>query len=482
MQHLNTAISTVIGKTSFLRTLGVIAATSLAGIAFGAKQDGDAGVAAATDFTKREVAEIWRDPTFQKQFVGGYGVNAEIEPRVTKEEVALLEKVRPLMADSLPKAEEAMLAGMKPNCSAILDFTLGGMLFQQDKLVDALVSYRKAVEKFPTFRRAFRNIGLISVRNSDFEGAIAAFNKMIELGGADPYSYGLLGFSHASRQDFQPAESAYRNALLLQPDNIEWRLGLTRCVFKQGKFDDAAALLDVLIQKFPDKADFWLLQAHTYLGMKQPIKAAMNLEAMDVLGKSSLDSLYTLGDIYLTDNLPDLALGAYTRALALDPAQPAARPMRSAEQLAARSGMPQARKLVEAIKLARKDAVDDADKRKLLKLEARLSMADGGGNESTAAVLEEILKLDPLDGEALMLLAQHYASHGQPDKAMLYYERAAGLEQFAANAKVRHAQLYVGQSRFSEAIQLLRQAQEIKPREDVARYLEQVERISKARR
>jgi len=168
MQHLNTAISTVIGKTSFLRTLGVIAATSLAGIAFGAKQDGDAGVAAATDFTKREVAEIWRDPTFQKQFVGGYGVNAEIEPRVTKEEVALLEKVRPLMADSLPKAEEAMRAGMKPNCSAILDFTLGGMLFQQDKLVDALVSYRKAVEKFPTFRRAFRNIGLISVRNSDF--------------------------------------------------------------------------------------------------------------------------------------------------------------------------------------------------------------------------------------------------------------------------------------------------------------------------
>ena len=440
---------------------------------------------AATSFQKEELAKVWNDPIFQKQFVAGYGVNAEIEPRVTKEEVAILEKVRPMMADSLPTAEAELLKAMKPDCSPILDYTLGGILFQQDKLPEALQSFRKAVEKFPTFRRSFRNIGLISVRNGDYEGAIGAFNKMIELGGADPYSYGLLGFSHASRQDFQPAESAYRNALLLQPDNVEWRLGLTRCVFKQGKFDDAAALLDVLITNYPEKSDFWMLQAHTFLGMKQPLKAAMNLEAMDELGSSTLDSLYTLGDIYLTESLPELAFGAYARAVAMTPEQPVARAMRSAEQLAARGGMGQARKLVEAIRTAKKDQLDDADKRKILKLDSRLAMATGNGGAESAAMLEEIIRLDPLDGEALMLLAQHYASTGKEgdvDRAMLYYERAAGIDQFAANAKVRHAQIFVSQSRFSEAIQLLRQAQEIKAREDVARYLEQVERIAKSRR
>ena len=436
----------------------------------------------ATTFQKAELERIWSDPTFQRQFVGAYGINAELEPRVTKEEVAILEKVRPLMADNLPAAEAELRKSMKPDCSAILDYTLGGVLFQQDKLVDALVSFRNAVQKFPSFRRAYRNVGLISVRNQDFEGAIAAFNRMIELGGADAYSYGLLGFSHANRQDFQPAESAYRNALLLQPENIEWRLGLTRCVFKQGKFDDAAALLDVLITNYPDKTDFWMLQAHTYLGMKQPLKAAMNLESMDELGKSTLDSLYTLGDIYLSENLPGLAYGAYARAIALNPAQPVARPMKSAEQLAARGGNGEARKLVESIRAAKGDSLEDGDRRKLLKLDSRLAMALGSGGEEAAGMLEEILKIDPLDGDALMLLAQHYGSHGQPDKAMLYYERAAGIEQFAANARVRHAQLFVSQSRYPEAIQLLRQAQEIKPREDVARYLEQVERISKSRR
>ncbi len=40
--------------------------------------------------TEADLDAIWNDPTFQKQFIGGYGVNAEIEPRVTKEEVALI--------------------------------------------------------------------------------------------------------------------------------------------------------------------------------------------------------------------------------------------------------------------------------------------------------------------------------------------------------------------------------------------------------
>ena len=55
---------------------------------------------------RSDVDAIWNDPVFKKQFVGGYGINAEIEPRVTPDEVEILEKVRPLMADDLPKAED----------------------------------------------------------------------------------------------------------------------------------------------------------------------------------------------------------------------------------------------------------------------------------------------------------------------------------------------------------------------------------------
>ncbi len=426
---------------------------------------------------------IWNDPIFKRQFIAGYGINSEIEPRVTADEVKILETVRPLMAVDLPKAEETLKKVLKPDCSAILDFTLGGIQFQQERMDDALGNYRRAVEKFPSFRRAWRNMGLINTRNGKYEAAISAFTRMIELGGGDAYAFGLLGFAYSAKRDFQPAEASYRNALLLQPDNTEWRLGLTRCVFKQGKFEDAATLLADLITRYPDKAEFWLLQAHSYIGMKQPLIAAQNLEAVDQLGHSTVDSLHTLGDIYMVEgNLMGLAASAYRRAIDLDATQPPARALRSAEGLAASGAFAQAREIAAHIRASWATRLSDGDRGKLLKLEARLSMADGFGSAETARILEEIVALDPLDGDALIQLGQHYARQNEAERAVFYYERAAGIEAFEIAAKTRHGQLLVGLGRYMDALPLLRRAQELKPREDMARYIEQVERIAKSKR
>ncbi len=425
--------------------------------------------------------DLWHDPTFQKQFIAGYGVNADVEPRVTPEEIEILEQVRPLMGVDLPKAKVLLEKSVNKDSSAIFDVTLGGICFQQDNVDQALACFREAVRKFPSFRRAWRNLGLAYIRKGNQDEAINAFTRMIELGGGDAYSYGLLGFAYASKDDYQAAEVAYRNAMLLQPQNTEWRLGLTRCVFKQEKFEDAATLLKVLIERHPDKADFWLLQAHTYLGMKKPLLAAVNLEAVDRMGKASAETLHTLGDIYVSEDLMDPAVRAYCRAIEVDVAQPLARPIRDAEALASRGALPQARRVSVFIRKTMEAKIGDVDRRKLLKLEARLSMADGGATQETAKVLEEVVKLDPLDGEALMLLGKYFSEKQQPDRAIFWYERASSIESFEANAKLRHAQILVGMKRCGEAVPLLRRVQEIKPREDIARYLEQVERASRAK-
>jgi tetratricopeptide (TPR) repeat protein len=116
----------------------------------------------------------------------------------------------------------------------------------------------------------------------------------------------------------------------------------------------------------------------------------------------------------------------------------------------------------------------------VLKLKARLAVASGGG-DSEVGVLEQIVELDPLDGEALILLGQHSSRHGAPEKAVFYFERAAGLEQFEADAKLRHAELLVNQGKYAEALPLLRRSHELKPRDYVEKYLEQVERVAKGR-
>jgi biopolymer transport protein ExbB/TolQ/predicted Zn-dependent protease len=430
---------------------------------------------------------IWNDPVFQRQFIAGYGVDSEVAPRVTPEEAVTLDKVRSLMGGDkpdLPKAEDMLKKQIKPgkDC-AIWHFLLGGVYFQQDdKTAEALESYRNAVKDFPRYRAAWRSMGLVCVRAGKYDEAVAAFTKMIELGGSDAYSLGFLGFAYEAKKDYQAGEAAYRNALLLQPENVQWRIGLTRCVVKEEKYGDAVTLLEVLIRNHPEQSAFWLLQAQAYLGMKENLKAAENLEVLNRLGKATADNLHLLGDIYRNEGLMDLASRTYVKALDADVNQPLTRPLLSTESLAQRGALAQAQQIAAHIHEVRDGRMDEASRLKLLKLEARLSMAKGATTAETASVLEEVVKHDPLDGEALMLLGQYHASRNEPERAIFYYERAEGIEACEANAKIRHAQVLVGMGKYADAAPLLRRAQEIKQNADVQKYLEQVERLAKSSR
>jgi tetratricopeptide (TPR) repeat protein len=437
-----------------------------------------AGLLLATDVP---LDDLWKDPTFQKEFLGSYGFQAELEPKLTTLERQEMEKILALMATDTQAAMAALERAAAPESSAVFDYTLGNMHFQKDELDEAASGYRTAVAKFPTFRRAWKNLGLIAVRQSRFDDAIKALSRVVELGGADGLTYGLLGYAYSAQGVATSAESAYRNAVLLQPDLLDWKLGLTQSVLKQRKYGEAVTLCEELIARFPDRAEFWLIQANAYVGLNQPMKAAENYEVVQRMGGATPQSLYTLGDIYANENLLDLAARAYRNAIDLDPRQAPARPMRCVEIVAQRGGAAQAKGLADHLRGVLAATLDDTDKKKLLKIEARIAVAEGGGAEAVQT-LEEIVSLDPLDGEAILLLAQHYARANDPDKAIFYYERAEGIETFEADARLRHAQILVGQSRFQDAVPLLKRVQELKPREDVGRYLEQVERLARSQR
>ncbi|MGH9749405.1 MAG: tetratricopeptide repeat protein [Candidatus Polarisedimenticolia bacterium] len=450
----------------------------------GVAADGDAApsaeVAPAPAAAGEEALDVFRDPEFQKRFLGTYGIHSEVEPRLTPLERDLLQRILPHMASNPAEAIRLLESGMKKDASAILDFTLGNLHFQQGDMEQAAGRYRIAVAKFPNFRRAHRNLGLVEVRQGRNDEAIRSFARTIELGGGDAILFGLLGYSYTARGDFLAAEAAYRSALLLQPDNDEWRLGLARCIFKQHKHQEAVALLDVLLERHSDRADFWLLQANAFVALKQPLRAAENLEVVRRLGKATPDSQFLLGDIYVNEGLTDLAAGAYAAALAIDPAQPAGRALRSTEGLVARGAMPQGRALASRIREVLGERLTGDEKRSILRLEARAAVAGGDGGDAVR-LLEEVVVADPLDGEALMLLADHYARSADPDRALLYFERAANLGSHEAAAKIRQAQILVGRGKYQEALPLLRRAQEIRPREEISRYLEQVERLARTR-
>lgn len=441
------------------------------------------GIAQAEKGAGDVALKVWNSPDFQKQFAESYMAETEIEPRVTMEEREQMQEILALISSDKLLEAAGKLEGeiqRNPAVSAVYDFTLANIYFQQEDYDKAAGIYETAVEKFPKFRRAWKNLGLIYTRNGDYEKAVPALTKVVELGGSDSISYGLLGFAYTNTGKFLSAESAYRMAILLDPETMDWQMGLARSFFKLERYADAVALCQKLVEEHPDRTDLWLLQANAYIGSEQPLKAAEIYELVDQMGQSSPESLNMLGDIYINEKLYSLAADAYLRAMDTTKSNNPDRAVRSAKILVARGAFEETKALIAKIQSKFGGKMNDMSRKELLKMEARIAVAEGGGDEEVR-VLKEIVELDPLDGEALILLGQHYGRHDDKEKAEFYYERAANIDKYEADAKVRHAQLLVQHGQYHEALPLLRRAQQVEPRENIQEYMEQVERVAKGR-
>ena len=426
-----------------------------------------------------QTTDFWKNPSFVEDFLGSYGFLSDVEPKISAEEQKLFKDLVELIQNKPAEAITKLKAAITPESSGALDFILANLYVQEGKLAEASQEYMAAIKKFPNFRRAHKNEAIVLVQQGSFKEAIPELTKVLELGGEDANTYGLLAYCYLSLEKYISAESAYRKAILYAPDNIDWKLGLARSLMAQQKSRETIALFEELIQKDPAKTDYWLLQANAYLDLGEPMKAAENYEILRRMNKATGPSLMVLGDIYLSRDLKDLALESYLASLNKEPGQDIKRPLRAAEILTSRQAWDEARKLVDEIKKVYESKISEPDRLKALKLQAKIDLAQGE-NKDAAKSLQQIIDTDPLDGEAILILAGYLARTDETDKAQMLYERAAKLSEYQVNALVMHGQLLVSLGKYEKAAKLLQQAQTIKPRESVAKYLEQVQRLAKA--
>lgn len=425
------------------------------------------------------LSSLWNDPDFQKRLLGSYGMKPDVEPRLTPEEQAVYrDKVVPALRGD-PKAAIALLqTRAKPGASAQFDFVLGNVHFQNDDLTNAIQSFEAAIEKFPDFLRAQKNLGFALLRTGRYEEAVKPLTRTASLGGADGKLFGFLGYCYSNLGRQASAQGAYQQALLYEPDNLDFKLGLVKSAIALGNYDQALALLDEVIQLQPDRENLWTLQANVYVQKGQPEKAAISLELLRRLGKAGAPQLLLLGDLYLNQDARDLALGAYFEAVEKGAGENLPKALRAAEILASRGAFKEAGALLEKIQAGAGGAWTGPDEFKWLKLSAKVALGTGDG-EKAIQILEEVAQKNPLDAEALLLAGDYYAQTGQMEKAQFRYETAGQLSGFEADAFVKQAQLLVTARKYEPALELLRKAQKVKPRDNVQRYLERVEQVAR---
>ncbi len=427
-------------------------------------------------------SSYWQDPDFRDRFMQTYGTRGEIEPKVNQEEAAILQQIMPqLEASNYRLAINTLQAQITPQSSAALDMVLGNLYFQEGNVSAARQAYREAIRKFPNFLRAHQNLGILEVQNGNFETAIPLLSKTIEMGIADGDTYGLLAYSFLNQGQYGSAESAYRQALLLDPNNPDWKNGLINALLENSKPGEAIAIIEEVIAKDPSKPEFWMVQANAYLAMDDRQKAIANLEMVRRLGKADAQSLMLLGDLYMSGEMADLALTVYKEAIEQDGEITADKAMRSAEVLLSQANYDEALEYIETVE-ANYPELEDEQELKLLSMKSEAYLATDRTDEA-AEMLRQVVARDPLNGKANMLLGDYEWDQGNIEKARTYYEDAASTDDYAVRARLNHVQMMVSEGRFAEAAELMREVTAREPNNDrYQAYLDQIEQRAEVER
>lgn len=418
-------------------------------------------------------------PEFRARFFGSYGINSAIEPTLTQVERPLYESIAPHLKDNPEKAIQLALKGINSKSNAAFDFLIGSLYYSQQDYEQAKRYLLEAIEKFPDFRRAHRNLSLIYVLQQDYAAAIPHLLNVIKLGGGDDQSYSMLGYSYLNEEQYQSALSAYHNARMFAPDSKDIRRGEAQCLLVLQQLDAAIALFDELITENPEEQDYWLLQANAYLAQQRLEDAIANLEIAHIIAPSSWETHKLLADLYTNKNMPIYALQNYKASITANPNVAAKKAFQPLRQLVERGLYIEAADYLNHLEITLKSPLDADQQLEKQVFSAKLEIKTGDPTNGVRQ-LEEVLETNPLNADALLALADYQFEAENYEEAAFYFERAQSIPEAQIQALVGLARTNVQQSRFTEAISYLEQAQSFEPRKDIERFLVSIQNALKA--
>jgi tetratricopeptide (TPR) repeat protein len=465
------------------------------------------------------VTDFFRNPEWMRSFAYSFTPLSEVEPSpdpATQEFFKGLAQVLGAQNPDLNLARKMLqdeLGNGNEKGAATLYFTLGAIEQQiaastqsnksasEAMLQSAINNYNKAVELFPNFQRAHRNLGMIFMNRgekADVGSAIPHLEKALALGANDASTYAMIGYCNFLLGNYYSAESALKTSLFYDTKNKDVYQLLAQVLLIQTRYKEARAMFSELLKDDPNNAQWWMAMVNTYLAENDLENSVVALEVLRHMKKAEAQSLYLLGNIYLTRNMFDMAADVYCQAVAENPAKELDAAISAVNSLAGYSAFEQATRVLNAINRQYKGPKSAEQSTTLLTLQSNISIAQGHGEEAEQT-LRKILELDPQNGGALNTLASYYsetimvdegnttvARPRDAEQAIMLLERAEDLtdDQAKLAAYRQHARLLVGKGdteSFREAVKLLERAQAIAPQESVETYIQELRKAIMSR-
>lgn len=373
------------------------------------------------------------------------GFLKEREPDLTAEESAFYENARTQKPElAIKLVEEIIVSGAKDEKPASPAFLLllGNLHYASGAIAKAEASYQQAIERFPTFLRAWTNLGVLHYAQRRYAKAIPCFAKAVTLGSRESTTFGMMGECLEKSGDAVGAEVAYVQALAGDPGNARWVEGLLNVYLAAQQYPRAEVMLRKLIQEQPRDTRHWLTYAKLLHADGRKLEAIALLEQTLATGIAGEEERLELAGLYADQQLVAEAMRSYGQVKVTAKTLGETRTLQLARMRIARAEWSQAQALLDEIE----PTIAEANRTELLLLRADLLAAQ---QKWTAArgVLDTVLRTDPMNGRALLALGRAYAAEGDQSRATMALEaatqtregtRAACLELATIELRSRH--------------------------------------------
>ncbi len=349
--------------------------------------------------------------------------------------------------------------------------------------------------------------GNASMRNGDYEGAIGYYRRALAMDMTDSEAFGNLSVAYYYLERYDEAIREALQAVVLSPEEINWRLNLGAGYSRKGDHEGAAraygAAVDIA-RGLPAESRYQLRNALIGLGRACEL-AGWYDRAMDaynealVFAPDDTELLAGAGNIYFRQGLLDEAEALYHRTLAQDSTHSVARynialiyarTGRFDEAIGLFADLPAVdRRLEGALEGSSVSAVDRTKARSITAYRARLGRMGGPGGRggpppaarrgrrpppyiymmgltyyeqgaeiAAMQAFEQALEEDPGLAEAHLYIGNIHARQDRPAAAAEAYESAIEIDPAFAEAYNNLGTVYVGMNRTEDAMEAYREA------------------------
>lgn len=231
--------------------------------------------------------------------------------------------------DSLPQAEEYIRQALKlepanPH-NALLFSNLGTLQHRQGQYEQALESYGFALNIVPRAVPILLNRAAVYMELGRNRLAQADYSLVLDLEKENEEALLMRAYIYAQQREYKLAKADYERLLKANPASYNGRLGLATLEQKEGKYEEALALLNALIADQRDNpslsssqyAVLYVARAGVEKELNHTELALVDLEEAIQLDDSQPEIYLMRGEIYLAQKKKDLARRDFEKALSL---------------------------------------------------------------------------------------------------------------------------------------------------------------------